>query len=287
MIRRESRLDSGLPRDVFTRLISISRSQRWLLRRQEKINSLFSDFTDEKDQSFLCDLLERFTYIDGETLADSLEEIGRKITIDWGCTPENTLVAAMDKSRYADSSSAVAWMIKPVLADLGDWETHKIYKKLTDLIDDVSSGQKIVIVDEFVGSGETLSKRLKWIRGELGKSGKSVEIYVATIAAMELVQSKDLSDADDFHTTVWLKQGINDYYSGEELTAATDRMIDIEGDLLPEVNFLKLSKYSLGYKKTQSTYYLENGNPPNNNFPVFWWKMRKSGQRRRPLIPRV
>ncbi|MDP0930237.1 hypothetical protein Q0601_23950 [Paracoccus onubensis] len=286
-MKKHIRLEESLSETVFDRLLNISKSQRWLVRRNEKLNELFESCSCKDEQLFLCDILDRFTYIDSDTLADSLAELGEKISITWGCTPENTLIVAMDKSRYADSSSAIAWMIKPVLADLGDWGTQTIYKNLTDAINEVKDGQKFVVVDEFVGSGQTLSGRLKWISKEITEQGKSVEIYVATIAAMEICRGKDFSCATDFHSTIWMKQGLNDYYSDEDLEAAVAMMLGMEALLLPVHNFTKLSKYSLGYKKTQSTYYLENGNPPNNNFPIFWWKMWKTGERRTPLIPRV
>ncbi|MFY1710463.1 hypothetical protein J3366_03125 [Tritonibacter mobilis] len=286
-MKKHIRLEESLPETVFERLLSISKSQRWLVRRGEKLNALLESCSSEDEQLFLCDILDRFTYIDSDTLADSLAELGEKISTTWGCTPNNTLVVAMDKSRYADSSSAIAWMIKPVLAELGDWETNKIYKNLTDAVNEVKEGQKIVVVDEFVGTGQTLSNRLKWISEKITEQEKSVEIYVATIAAMEICRERDFSCATEFHSTIWMKQALNDYYHSEDLEAAIAMMLGMEALLLPKHNFYKLSKYSLGYKKTQSTYYLENGNPPNNNFPIFWWKMWKTGGRRMPLIPRV
>ncbi|MEP5632097.1 MAG: hypothetical protein ABJP79_09465 [Tateyamaria sp.] len=286
-MKKHARPEKLLPETVYDRLFETSQSQRWLVRRHEKLNLLMDSCSNEEEQLFVCDILERFTYIDSESLADSLEELGKKITQDWGCTPQNALIVAMDKSRFADSSSAVAWMIKPVLADLGDWETNVIYKNLTDAIKDVKDGQKIVIIDEFVGSGQTLSGRLKWISEQLVNQGKLVKIFVGTIAAMKICMEKDLTPASDFHSTIWLKQGLNDHYSGSSLTAAVDMMLAMEEKLHPQHNFMKLKKYSLGYKKSQSTYYLENGNPPNNNFPIFWWRMWKTGKRRTALIARV
>lgn len=286
-MRTQTRLEKSLPEAVYDRLFDASKHQHWLARRQEKLDALIESCINEEDQLFICDILDRFTYIDGDILADSLEEIGNLITKTWGCTPDNTLIVAMDKSRHADSSSAIAWLIKPVLADMGDWETTNFYKNLTDAINDIKDGQKIVIVDEFIGSGQTLARCLRWISNELGKLGKKSDIYVAAIAAMEICKRKDLSLATDFHSTIWLKQGLNDYYQDEQLDTAIQTMLKLESELHPEYNFMKLKKYSLGYKKSQSTYYLENGNPPNNNFPIFWWKMTRTGSRRRPLIARI
>lgn len=286
-MKKNIRLDESLAESVFDRLFETSKSQRWLVRRNEKLNELVESCANEAEQLFLCDVLDRFTYVDSDVLADSLQELGKKITNCWGCTPGDTLIVAMDKSRFADSSSAIAWMIKPVLADLGDWETNTIYRNLSDAVEDVKDGQKMVIVDEFVGSGQTLSGKLRWISEELEKQKKAVVIYVATVAAMEIAKERDFSIAQEFHSTIWLKRGLDDYYSGEKLTAATEMMLGMEEQLHPMHNFTKLKKYSLGYKKSQSTYYLENGNPPNNNFPIFWWKMLKNGERRKPLLPRI
>lgn len=277
----------SLPEAVFDRLLDTSRKHTWLRRRHERLEQLLASCASNDERLLICDILDRFTYVNGDYLADCLEKIGDRIVKIWGCTNDNTVIVAMDKSRYADSSSAIAWMIKPVLADLADWDTNTIYKNLTDAINAVEDGQKIVVVDEFVGSGKTLSGRLKWISDELKKRGKSVEIYVAIVAAMEVCKQKDFSCAADFYATIWMKQAINDYCSGKCLDDAIDLMLGMESLLHPAYGNLQMKKYSLGYKKTQSAYYLENGNPPNNNFPIFWWKRMKDGTRRRPLLPRV
>jgi hypothetical protein len=281
------RRNSSLPESVFNRLLETSKKHTWLKRRHEKLDQLLASYVAEDEKLLICDILDRFTYINSELLADCLESLGDRIVNKWGCTPDNSIIVAMDKSKYADSSSAIAWMIKPVLGELGDWETNSIYRNLTDAINSVQSGQRIVIVDEFVGSGQTISGKLKWISNELKAQGKLVDIYVAIVAAMEICKLKDLSAAKDFYATIWMKQALNDYYSALDRADAVDLMLKMENALNPAYGNLKISKYSLGYKKTQSAYYLENGNPPNNNFPIFWWKLMKSGASRRPLLPRV
>lgn len=282
-----TRLENSLSEAVYDRLFATSQSQRWLVKRQSKLNLLIDSCEGESEKNLVCDILDRFTYIDGETLSASLEEIAKRISVVWECAPNNTVVVAMDKSRHADSSSAIAWLIKPALAELGDWETTNFFKNLSDAVHSAKAGGNIVIVDEFIGSGQTLAKSLKWISSELSKAGKCANIYVASIAAMEICKKKDLSLAKDFYSTRWLKQALNDYHAGAELSAALNVMLGMEGKLHPIHNFVELKKYSLGYKKSQSAYYLESGNPPNNNFPIFWWKLWKNGERRIPLIPRI
>lgn len=281
------RLEATLDYDTFRRALLIVEKQVWLASKNDRLNELLSFCSDSDERNLILDIVERYTYISGIDLTRSLEQIAAKITNDWKCDPQDSVVVAMDRGRHADSSAAIAWFLKPILGDLADWETNQFYKALGEAALDVPDGGNIVIVDEFVGTGQTLRGALVWLSKKLKEHGKNATLYVATVAAMEISREKDLSLAKEFFSTIWLKKSIRDHYPPEKISPLENVMLGLEARLLKEDGFMTLDKYSLGYKKSQAAYFFENGNPPNNNFPIFWWKRLADGSRRRPLTPRV
>lgn len=286
MTNRE-RLEAVLDYDSFQRALRLVEKQPWLASKNERFNELLSFCSHPGERDLVLDIVERYTYISGRDLTRSLEQIAAKITNDWKCGPQNSVVVAMDRGRHADSSAAIAWFLKPILGDLADWETNQFYKALGEAASEVAEGGNIVIVDEFVGTGQTLRGALVWLSDKLKEQNKTATLYVATVAAMEVSREKDLSLAKDFFSTIWLKKSIHDHYPPENILSLEGLMLGLEDRLLKKDGYMKLSKYSLGYKKSQAAYFFENGNPPNNNFPIFWWKRLADGSRRRPLTPRV
>ncbi|MDK1377236.1 MULTISPECIES: hypothetical protein [unclassified Sinorhizobium] len=281
------RLPMTLDEATFDRSLRLMENHTWIASKNDRFNELLMFCSRDEERSLVFDIVERYTYVDSEQLRQCLQQIAERITNEWKCGPQDSVIVAMDKSRHADSSAAIAWFLKPILGDMADWETNQFFKALGEAVTAVPDGGKIVIVDEFVGTGQSLKRALKWLSGKLDEQGKSAKLFVATVAAMEASKEKDLSLAEDFFSTIWMKKSIRDFYPPETAELHERLMLSLEERLLKEDGYMRLEKYSLGYKKSQSAYFFENGNPPNNNFPIFWWKRLANGSRRRPLTPRV
>jgi len=276
-----------LGRSDFEKLFKLVRVQPWLEKRQQELSDVLDICVSLKEQNLLCDLLFRFTYISEDTLSSSLVCMANQICKVWNCVPESTLIVAINRSSFSDSSEVIAWYLKPVLAEFGDWETHNFVSRMRDAVDRIAEGGSIILVDEFVGSGETLAGAISWIQEQLAASNKKAILYACTLASMigsqAAVAAKDVA----YFSSNWLSRGISDHYEGEELEEAKEHMGRLEAELEEQAGNRTLKKYFFGYKRTEALYYLNSGNSCNNVFPIFWWPELKGRKPRKPLLRRV
>jgi hypothetical protein len=262
-------------------------AQPWLESRQDELLETLQLCSNMKEVSLLCDLLHRFTYLSGAGLGRAIQKLGEAIAKDWELCPQATKLVAINRSDFADSSPALLWQLKPVMAGLGDWNTTHFVIKMADAVARAADGDTIVLVDEFAGTGGTLANAIKWLQGKLSESGKAVKVAAGVLAAMEGSRLVVEATGAQFFSVYWLKRGISDHYTGQDLIEATLNMERLEALLEPEFRNQKLKKFNFGYKRSESIYYFENGNPPNNVFPIFWWPALLGKRQRRPLLRRV
>lgn len=276
-----------MDRETFSKILDLTRAQPWLELKQVELLDMLDICEDLAEQSLLCDLVSRFHYVNTKSLAEAMISLKSAIVDVWGLKSESTVIAALNKGKYADSSQMLLWYLKPVLGGDGSWEMTKFVNNLTDAIIDAPEGGCIVLVDEFAGTGETISKVIKWVKNKAEEHKKSVSIYVCLISAMNGSKEKLDESGTEYHVVHWLKRGITDFYEGIFLEKAIDSMNNLESRLDEKFGSLDLKKYKFGYKKSEGIYYFENGNVPNNVFPIFWWPRLKNGSGRRPLLRRA
>lgn len=281
------RSNEHISRDVFATLFNLTNKQPWLVRRSRELFDTVGLCTTESERELLIDLISRFHFRSVQNHLDDLRALAAKITNDWKCLPENTILVALEDRELADSSAMLVQQLKGPLAELGAWKTGNFISQLGEVVRRTKNGSIVVFVDDFCGSGESIYKKVVWLRNELISAGKTATIRVAVGSSME--QSKDiiLPVVDDFYSVHWLAKGLNDYFRDTELTEAVATMRGIEDKLGERHGKKKLSDYSFGWKQSEALFYLEGGNPPNNNFPVFWWPKLRPARDRATLLPRV
>jgi hypothetical protein len=161
---------------------------------------------------------------------------------------------------------------------------HNLFvSNLTHLVGSAEKGN-LVLVDEFIGTGETAEKKVKWLRAELAKSGATPKIYFGVVAGMQAGLERLKPMVDGVFAAHVLTRGISDFYPVGEAEQHLDAMLALERQLGPETRRGTLKKHSLGYKKSETVYSRSNGNTPNNVFPIFWWDVRSDGSDRRSLL---
>lgn len=282
------RSSETMSRELFGTLVSLTRQQPWLIRRSTELYDTVSVCDGEAQTDLIVDLISRFHFRSAQQNLEDRREIAAKISKDWGCVPESTMLIALQDNACADSTSAAVQQLKGPLAEFAEWKTHNFISSLSEVVSRAKQDSSIiVIVDDFCGSGETIAKKATWLREKLEEAGKSALIGVAVSSAME--QSKDIICplVDEFFAVHWLKRGIRDHYSGQSAADAIALMEAIEEKLGKQYGNKKLDKYTFGWKQSEALCYLEGENPPNNNFPIFWWRKLKSNADRTALLPRV
>jgi len=292
-ISRETELIDRSPakmdRETIEILFKLSMKQPWLESRQSQLFDTIQLCENMAEQALVCDLLYRFTYLSATDLSLAVAAIGEQIDNVWGCNPSTTKIVGLNRTSFSDSSEALLWHLKPVMAKFAGWNTSNFVSKLTDALPEAgATNGVIVLVDEFVGSGESFIKALKWLREKAKERGSNPKILAIAVAAMSQARESLRAEADDVFAAHWLAKGITDFYADGEFASAVERMQNIESRLAPTcAKGRKLSRYNFGYKRTEALYYLQNGNAVNNVFPVFWWEKLKSPVRWEPILRRL
>ena len=108
----------GHKKDEYHKLTSLYVKQKWLITRRAELRELI-DFCDDNDSKDLVfSLLERFSYLESETLNMLLNDIADYIVNKSGFKQETTQILSMTYDDEADSGQKVLDEIK-----------HPIFKK--------------------------------------------------------------------------------------------------------------------------------------------------------------
>lgn len=272
-----------LTRETFTTIFSLTEKQPWLKEKQLPLSELIDECTQHEQQLLICELLQRFTFLDGPDFQSAVQGIADYIQNDLGLSAADCSIAASENGQYADSSQLVVYMLKTASWKSHDWNTTSFVSSLSGLTVGAVK-DNLFIVAEFIGTGETAEKKVKWIRDQLKGTGATPKIYFAVVAGMADGIKRVSSTVDGIFAAHKLERGISDAYPSAEVQPNIDAMKALETNLGAKGRRGKLGKHSLGYKKSESLYSRSNGNTPNNVFPIFWWEVQKDGSPRTTVL---
>ncbi len=268
--------------EFFETVFSLTRSQPWLKMKQDALIALISDCEDQEEQALVCDLLTRFTYLDGDGFSDAITKISSHVLNDLGLQSAATLISAREHSQYADSSQLVVYHLKTESMFDSSWTTNRFVSALSDI--QGSGVEDVVLVDEFIGTGETMEKSVNYLRGKCAEWGGNFRIHCAVIAAMDFGLERVQEAVDSAYAVHCLSKGISDSFPATEVAQKLEKMLKLEATLASETSRGKLKRHSLGYKKSEALYSRHQGNTPNNVFPVFWWEEDNAGNPRKRML---
>lgn len=134
-------------------------------------------------------------------------------------------------------------------------------------IKNLKTNELVILVDDFVDSGETAVSAVNWLTDSFGTDPK--QIVILSIAALEMgidhVRQKTEVEVYAYYI---FRKGISDYYSDDQRDGCLKTMAGIEDKLKVD------SDFRLGYAQSEALISLIR--TPNNTFPVFWKKKDKS-----------
>lgn len=275
-------------KSTFDLVFGLARSQPWLSERSSEISSiLFDECQDDFSREMICEILGRFSYVSLDRFREMVESLALDIMTMPGLSEETTQVVAMAADSTPDSSQELIYRLKSKFPDLG-WERNglvnrfgKAYKKFQE-----GGFKDIVLVDEFVGSGKTVTGRVAEIKAQFKSGGVCdysirVRVLVATEIGLKVVRDAGI----DISSVLVIKKAIDDYYDPSVVASYQNKMIDIESRFSAEFEGREMP--SMGYGGVQAAYYREDANTPNSVFPVFWWPAYVDGSRRNRLLIRA
>ena len=274
-------------RSEFNQIFELTRKQRWLSDKSEHVgNLIFDECSSPEERELVFSLLSRFDSIDYKSFTDSLIQIVQKIKTLPNFNAKETIVLPLTVGSGEDSGQEVIYRIKSISENEGvsDWITANRADKLPNILKKINSKiSRVVFVDEFLGSGETVVGRFQAAQKAFDDKCIDKPEFIACVVAAqkEGIENVEAEGIEVFATNTY-KRGITDFYddSSEQIQV----MKNLENLLSKEFNGRKLP--SLGYGAAEALYHREGGNTPNSVFPIFWWKYLNNGSCRKTVVVR-
>jgi hypothetical protein len=267
-------------KEDFNKLIGLLYEIPWLTGYRESLVELLMDFCDSEDHwKLLHDMLKRFEFFDSGKRCACWTAMASQIVTMWHLDPRKTQIVAMTNDSRPDSSQSVLQMLKGPLSKL---DTDYIKVNRLDLVEKhITNCPNIVLVDEFMGSGDSAVRNIAYIKTILQKQQLTqYQIKLCVVAAMEHAMPRIEQENVEMYAYVLLKKGISGYYAGEELEKYKRIMLGMESKLDQKDGSLY---FPFGYKQSEALYGADEGNAVNNLFPIFWWK-HMVGRGKRPTM---
>lgn len=276
-------------RNIFKIAFELAREQPWIAKKYDALEVLlFSDCRAEEHRDLVTNLIKRFIYLSNDKYMELIKELAEEIATDPTLNEKNTQIVASAAGSNSDSSQHVLYTLKPIFEEL-KWREHQVANTFTSAYRNYkknSDYNQLILIDEFIGTGETMIGRIKEMSRTFDQAGVSdYEIKVKVLVATEIGVENLNTEGIDVSSRITLSKGISDYYSPETRSKKIDLMLNLEG-LLKE-RFKDRELPTLGYGKTESLYCREDGNTPNSVFPVFWWPIYRDGGERITILTRA
>lgn len=252
--------------------IAILRNVNWLQKNRFSvpINELFAECKTEQHLWIISKLLKEFKYIDSGMYLEVIDFLASVITEIWGLDSNQTIITAICDSTKIDGSQVIATHLRNSLPTaFGKCVFNSIDKAFQ------TTKKNIVLVDDFIGSGEKIRLRLLRLLKHLNEKGLEPDIYILSFAGMTygINVLKNVGVKDIFTAYEMSKAISENIRNPDERSKAIDAMIELEQGLLrvtPHPRDLKFNEYNFGFGQSETIFYSELLRIPNNVFPIFW-----------------
>lgn len=282
------RLSTKQPKPVFNasqyaKLKTLFEQQHWDIDEDLEL-SYFERYVrtlsclQEDQQDFLIGLTGRFLHLPQTQYLNHLVGLVRRLRIDHPA--ENLIFACClpkEDIGKTKSSTTVLYQFKgstiQTQVDLGK---HYIVEKITPEFVQATNLAKshIVLVDDFIGTGETALGAIKYIRELFPALTDNSKISILSIVVMQQGKQEIEKTGATVYASIIRTRGITDNYTGAALTDAQNKMTAIEQTL----KGLK-PQYHFGYGQSEALVCMERC--PNNTFPIYWYTKRDAPYERK------
>ena len=248
--------------------------------KESAVDALFSMCkSDNKKLTLMKSLLQKFKLFNTEEYASALNRIAAKIKEDFP-NYQNIRLFPTHKSDCIKSSFKIIYELKVLMR--GKYGAYRIdtRQKLFDTkehyyIKGTENPVSIVLIDDFVGSGDTIIKAINHIKEVMHP--KTCKINCYCIAGMEKGINYIINEGHYVYCHKILKKGITESEIEADIPESKDIIIQLHRESL-----FNPSIHALGYDETEAllSFNKVSGNTPNNVFPIFWWDKDKNKNKR-------
>ncbi len=269
------------------KLFSIFTSKKWVdIEGHDETLKKFGELIeslDSKQIDLILELTERYTWITYNDYQSHLRNILKNLCEKELKNIERLFIFPIIKpsnENETKSGHAIMYMMTGVKASLSQLDNIKVIPLQS--FDDISSENLklnnkdyIILVDDFIGSGNTLENTLTEIKkNDTIKDNLSIVSVVIQKVALDSLNQRNIN----CEYGIIMDKGISNHYQEPDLTNKLDIMKKIE-DKIP-----KVKDYRLGYEKSEALVTLIK--TPNNTFPVFWKEYSHKGESKKAPFPR-
>ncbi len=270
--------------DSYSRLFTIFDSKNWLKNTfsDDALESLVNiiDNLKSEEQALILDLLQRYNWIKFNELESGLIKTVKNIESILSKQKKIYVGPVTKKSDSGEMKSGFGftYMIKSHSS-----RSSKINSQNTRFISQyesliIKSNEAIVITDDYIGSGKTVTDSIDELTRDLNISND--QIYIAVFAAQKSALQTLKEKKIKTYCVLQLGKGISDFYKKEAISEKLQLMKKIE-KLLPRLK----TDYSLGFRQTEALITFTE-RTPNNTFPIFWLKHEVNGKEYTAPFPR-
>lgn len=260
---------------ALTAIFDLAKSQPILFQKsdREALTNLFSECETDGQFALLKTLISNFNYLTSSDLQSGADMIANQISSVWNLDSSTTLIVACADNDDSDGSQVLCKSLTTALARAKLKYTIKsrLGYAFQAKQDESSSFKKIVVIDDFIGTGDKLSKTVKRLQGHLPKE---TEIYVVSLAAMRLGLMRISTETGvTTFTCHEYERGISDSFTEPQRSEFISEMLGLERNIISPMNYPKQPNercYSFGYGQSEALFFLEGFSVPNNVFPIFW-----------------
>lgn len=268
--------------------LNVLSKKKWF---SKKFDSFIDEVLAQRAENYVDYLFSKIRFISSEEYADMLYDFSEFFLSEY--SEKDTLLCATAAQSDKDSSQEVLYDITVNIAALSNkkYQTCNRYDKASGVIKDLAKkGQiikRVLLVDEFFGSGVTASGRVKSLKQHLVDKRICVDEVSFFVIASHVNSYKLIKNNVD----------VKFYYAYEILDNVISSIDDEhERDVYYYLNYIWCRLFSesfedfklpdLGYGDCEVSYYRENGSCPNNVLPIVWWPNLHDETWREPIFPR-
>jgi hypothetical protein len=290
--RRRTEVVIPIPEKVdssgFDRLLRITIENKWLESTSRELVQLWNLCDTASQQDLIATLLPRFTVLYSGDLDKYGHAVAAYILDKWKLPGSSTVISATCDNSSPDGSQSFLQSLKNKFSHASSWGEHCFHNSIAASVYAVTDSTNVVLLDDFIGTGKTIARRLDWYRQAVAKRGvKNLKYFLVGLAAMDAARSRLDSLAVPYTAAIWLNKGITDQLAGAIRKQATADMKALEKKLADEWKGRELSLFNFGYGKSEALFYMQGHNVPNSVFPIFWWPPLKDKGDREVLLRRL
>ncbi len=246
----------------------------WLQERSSQLEETISKVVSKVNgaDKLFKSLINRFCFI---SKAESEKRLGlliKQFEKQWQVPIDTTVImaACKVKNSHGDGSQRLLADLK---RDMTKWDESRFYDKFDPENKRIKKEYNVILIDDFVGSGETMGNRIAEL---IDVVSPKATIYIASLGATKVSKAylKHKYPQVPFYSTEFVKRGFNPNASFYKKHI----MLEMESLLAKKYKSYEMEDFSLGYNYTGAVYCNEAYRIPNNVFPIFWWGKLLNGE---------